>query len=160
MGTNSVYSKVSRGTPRCGLLSDVTFTSVSTKQTTATDRDTVLFGDEPGFTATRDTPQYHVPRTGVGLLCELLSYIAMAPALPTVIVVLCLPAVFSIPLGDFYLYGIDQGDQVLESTDDGSTEAIQLTVSFPFFDKEYNTIFVSSLCGNYAISDLLGLPVV
>ena len=75
----------------------------------------------------------------------------MAPALPTVIVILCLPAVFSIPLGDFYLYGTDQGDQLLESTDDGSTEAIQLTVSFPFFDKEYSTIFVSSLCGNYAI---------
>ena len=51
----------------------------------------------------------------------------------------------AIPLRDFYPYGNDTGDEVLPSNDDGSTEAINLTLPFPFFGRDYRTIFVSSI---------------
>ena len=62
-----------------------------------------------------------------------------------VIATILLRAVSAVPL-QFYSFGRDYGDELLESSDDGSTEEIQLTVSFPFFDRDHDSLFVSLLC--------------
>ena len=68
--------------------------------------------------------------------------------LSVLILAFSLPNTSAIPLIDFYPYGADQGDQVLSANDDGSTWAINLTVSFPFFGTDYSTVFVSCLCSS------------
>ena len=59
------------------------------------------------------------------------------------IVAVSLQEASAIPLRDFYPYGADQGEEFL-GNDDGFTEAINLTLPFPFFGRDYRTIFVSS----------------
>ena len=54
-------------------------------------------------------------------------------------------SVATIPLEDFYSFGSEHGDDVLSANDDGSTEEIQLSVSFPFFDRDHNSLFVSKV---------------
>ena len=60
-------------------------------------------------------------------------------------IVLCMliVSVATVPLEDFYSFGSEHGDDVLSANDDGSTEEIQLSVSFPFFDRDHNSLFVS-----------------
>ena len=58
----------------------------------------------------------------------------------------------AVPLSDFYAYGGNHGDQFLSSNDDGSTQAINLKVSFPFFGRDYGTIFVSCYLNNQCYS--------
>lgn len=52
--------------------------------------------------------------------------------------------VAAIPLEDFYNFGVLYGDEKLPPNDDGSSEEIELSVSFPFFDKDYRSLFVST----------------
>ena len=59
------------------------------------------------------------------------------------IVALLLGFVSAVPLENFYPYGAEYGDQSLPGNDDGSTEEIMLSVSFPFFDANYDSLFVS-----------------
>ena len=67
-------------------------------------------------------------------------------AIAVLMVSFSLPITSAIPL---YPFGAEQGDQLLFPNDDGSTEALNLTVSFPFFGRDYNTIFVSCICSSY-----------
>ena len=72
--------------------------------------------------------------------------------LSALMIAISLPQTSAIPLIDFYPYGIDQGDLFLYPNDDGSTLAINLTVSFPFFGRDYSTIFVSFVCIFYILA--------
>ena len=49
-----------------------------------------------------------------------------------------------IPLEDFYPFGNGARDQEVFPNDDGSSLPIRLTVSFPFFDVDRDTVFVSA----------------
>ena len=60
------------------------------------------------------------------------------------IVALLLGFVSAVPLENFYSYGAEHGDQSLPGNDDESTTEIPLSVSFPFFDANYNSLFVST----------------
>jgi hypothetical protein len=42
-----------------------------------------------------------------------------------------------------YPFGIDQGDAVLDSTDNGGTGPIKLAMNFPFFNATYDSLYVS-----------------
>lgn len=48
-----------------------------------------------------------------------------------------------IPLEDFYSFGAAVGDTSLPPNDDGSSAPIMLTMSFPFFDEDHTSLFVS-----------------
>ena len=64
------------------------------------------------------------------------------------VVVLCIfslllrKGVQSIPLQDFYPFGPDAGDSAIDRNDDGSSPAVTLSSIFPFFDRNFQTIFV------------------
>jgi len=49
----------------------------------------------------------------------------------------------TVPLDDFYPYGVNKGDTALPSIDDGSSGAIPISISFPYFNQNHNSIFVS-----------------
>ena len=49
----------------------------------------------------------------------------------------------TVPLGDFYPYGVNKGDTVLPTVDDGNSGAIPISASFPYFNQNHNSIFVS-----------------
>ena len=53
--------------------------------------------------------------------------------------------VTAIPLADFYPFGDGTGDTALPQTDDGSSPEIDLSTSFPFFNKSHSTLFVSGV---------------
>ena len=50
----------------------------------------------------------------------------------------------SIPLSDFYPYGTSEGDSVLPANDDGSSGEIEISILFPYFDRNHNSLFVSN----------------
>ena len=58
------------------------------------------------------------------------------------IVVLSLPQPSAIPIGDFYPYGADHGDNFLPSGDDNFSDP-PINISFPFVGTVYGTISVS-----------------
>ena len=51
--------------------------------------------------------------------------------------------VFLVPFGDFYPYGVIEGDTAVPTTDDGSSGAIPISVSFPYFNQNHHSVFVS-----------------
>ena len=54
-----------------------------------------------------------------------------------------------IPLARFYTFGRTAGDASLRPNDDGSSPAISLNVSFPFFDMLHSTVYVRLLLYTY-----------
>ena len=60
-----------------------------------------------------------------------------------VLIAIC-SLVVGIPLEDFYPFGNGARDQEVFPNDDGSSLPIRLTVSFPFFDVDRDTVFVSA----------------
>ena len=50
---------------------------------------------------------------------------------------------FSIPLSYFYPYGVSNGDTALPAGDDSSSGSISISVPFPFFNSNYNSLYVS-----------------
>ena len=54
-----------------------------------------------------------------------------------------------IPLAGFYTFGRTAGDASLRPNDDGSSPAISLNVSFPFFDMLHSTVYVRLLLYTY-----------
>lgn len=54
--------------------------------------------------------------------------------------------VFGIPLSEFYPFGEDAGDSLMDRTLDGSSPLIKLHYSvFPFYGQEYEQLYVRSL---------------
>ena len=51
----------------------------------------------------------------------------------------------TVPLSDFYPYGVSEGDTVLPPNDDGSSGEIQISILFPYFDKNHGSLYVSML---------------
>lgn len=51
--------------------------------------------------------------------------------------------VLCIPLRDFFPFGFAQLDSALHRNDDESSPAINLSVIFPYFDKNYRVVYVS-----------------
>ena len=50
---------------------------------------------------------------------------------------------YGIPLDEFYPFGEDAGDSLLERTLDGSSSVIELVNSvFPFYGREYDQLYV------------------
>ena len=43
----------------------------------------------------------------------------------------------------FFPFGASEGDQTVPSNDDGSSGRVSISVSFPFFDHNHNSLFVS-----------------
>jgi hypothetical protein len=45
--------------------------------------------------------------------------------------------------GILYPFGVNNGDNVLGLTDDGSSGPVQLTIAFPFYNSSYTKLYVS-----------------
>ena len=50
---------------------------------------------------------------------------------------------FSAALSFFYPYGVSNGDTALPTGDDSSSGSISISVPFPFFNSNYNSLYVS-----------------
>ena len=60
--------------------------------------------------------------------------------------------VSTIPLDEFYLFGGNAGDSLLDRNDDDTSPEIVLNPGFNFFGRAFTSIFVSSAC-QYTIND-------
>ena len=49
----------------------------------------------------------------------------------------------AIVLPNFYPFGQSEGDQLVPTNDDGSSGTIPISISFPFFERNHNSLFVS-----------------
>ena len=62
------------------------------------------------------------------------------------ILLLSCKGTYGIPLEDFYPFGVNAGDNVLERTLDGSSPLIDLSpMVFPFHGQEYDQLYVRIL---------------
>ena len=75
-----------------------------------------------------------------------------------IIFVSCFGITISIPLRDFFAFGSSL-DSRLPGNDDNSTPAINLSVTFPYFDKNYRVVYVSyiAICIRIALLNLFSL---
>ena len=46
-------------------------------------------------------------------------------------------------LPNFYPFGVSDGDQLVPKNDDGSSGTIPISIQFPFYDRNHNSLFVS-----------------
>ena len=53
-------------------------------------------------------------------------------------------SIFHLP--NFYPFGQSEGDQLVPTNDDGSSGTIPISISFPFFERNHNSLFVSITC--------------
>ena len=51
----------------------------------------------------------------------------------------------AIVLPNFYPFGVSDGDQLVPTNDDGSSGTISISIQFPFYDRNHNSLFVSML---------------
>ena len=51
----------------------------------------------------------------------------------------------AIVLPNFYPFGVSEGDQLVPTNDDGSSGTIPISILFPFYDRNHNSLFVSML---------------
>lgn len=49
----------------------------------------------------------------------------------------------TVPLSEFYPYGVSEGDTALPSNDDGSSGVIPISIQFPYFDRNHDSLYVS-----------------
>ena len=52
----------------------------------------------------------------------------------------------------FYPFGIGEGDSVLHPNDDQSSQLIPIGIDFPFFNKSFSSLYVSTLYSNRLIT--------
>ena len=65
-----------------------------------------------------------------------------------IIVLLCNHFIFlsnAIVLPNFYPFGVSEGDQLVPTNDDGSSGTIPISIQFPFYDRNHNSLFVSMI---------------
>ena len=53
--------------------------------------------------------------------------------------------ILALPLSEFYPFGEFQGDSSVPANDDESSGEVQLSIPFPYFDKNHESLFVSIL---------------
>ena len=58
---------------------------------------------------------------------------------------LVISSCFSLPLSEFYPYGTSEGDLALPPNDDGSSGEISISILFPYFDSNHDSLFVSTV---------------
>ena len=51
----------------------------------------------------------------------------------------------AIVLPNFYPFGVSDGDRLVPTNDDGSSGTISISIQFPFYDRNHNSLFVSML---------------
>lgn len=51
----------------------------------------------------------------------------------------------SVPLGDFYPFGLENGDSVNGKVDDGGSGLLEISHSFPFFGERHSGLYVSRI---------------
>ena len=51
---------------------------------------------------------------------------------------------FSLPLRQFYPYGVRNGDTALLPNDDGGSGEIPVSILFPYFDRNHGSLYVST----------------
>ena len=60
------------------------------------------------------------------------------------IVLVCkIESIVMLSLSEFYPYGDTQGDRSLPANDDNSSGRVRLSILFPYFDKNHDSLFVS-----------------
>ena len=74
-----------------------------------------------------------VAEMSAGVICILQAALLLA----------CSHRILAVPLANFYSFGSAARDLSLARTDDGSSPSISLQGTFPFFDKQHSTVFVS-----------------
>ena len=57
--------------------------------------------------------------------------------------ILLVQSCFAVSLSDFYPYGANEGDTFLEPNDDGSSDEVEVSVLFPYFDQYHDSLYVS-----------------
>ena len=59
----------------------------------------------------------------------------------------------AVVLPNFYRFGQSEGDQLLPPNDDQSSGTVPISIQFPFFDQNHNSLFVSrqSLCSTILV---------
>ncbi|XP_055896102.1 sushi domain-containing protein 2-like isoform X1 [Biomphalaria glabrata] len=65
------------------------------------------------------------------LLLSLCTFLALKPAA-------------SVPVSQFFPYGLHVNDKMTERTDDGGSGRINLSIAFPFFGKPHNKLYVNN----------------
>uniref|UniRef100_A0A914V6F4 Sushi, nidogen and EGF-like domain-containing protein 1 n=1 Tax=Plectus sambesii TaxID=2011161 RepID=A0A914V6F4_9BILA len=48
-----------------------------------------------------------------------------------------------VPIGEFFPFGVENGDAVMERSDDGSSPRLPLSIAFPFFDFLHDALWVN-----------------
>ena len=51
----------------------------------------------------------------------------------------------AVTIPNFYPFGTSEGDHVAHRNDDGGSEEVSISISFPFFGQNHNSLFVSIL---------------
>ncbi|KAJ7365960.1 hypothetical protein OS493_002698 [Desmophyllum pertusum] len=50
----------------------------------------------------------------------------------------------TVPLSEFYPYGVSEGDTALPPNDDGSSGVIPISIQFPYFDRNHDSLYVNT----------------
>ncbi|XP_020611647.1 protein mesh-like isoform X3 [Orbicella faveolata] len=76
------------------------------------------------------------------------------PSKVLVVLFLRIMPCLTVPLSDFYPYGVSEGDTALPANDDGSSGEISISTLFPYFDRNHDSLFVNT---NGVVSFLVGV---
>ena len=60
-------------------------------------------------------------------------------------IVQLITACSSLSMSEFYPYGVGNGDTELPANDDGSSREIPISILFPYFDRNHDSLFVSTV---------------
>ena len=66
-----------------------------------------------------------------------------APAPALFVSMLLVKSCCAVSLSDFYPYGANEGDTFLQPNDDGSSDEVEISVLFPYFDRYHDSLYVS-----------------
>ena len=93
------------------------------------------------------------PNTAAVLLITIHTSISPLPSQDMKIVGILMPLLLlacneiltseALVLSNFYPFGQSEGDLLMPEDDDGSSEAVPISIPFPFFDQNQNSLFVS-----------------
>lgn len=67
----------------------------------------------------------------------------VVPKVPVLLLLLQIHSAITVPLAEFYPFGDAVGDSKLSPNDDGSSGQIAISIQFPFFDNNHDSLYVS-----------------